>query len=251
MQLPNDAYQAYRADVLAKYPEESCGLVIGGNYYSCTNVHEEPKGAFRIARTEQIALELQHGAIQAIMHSHPYDISKSSDFIKGQYNPAWASIADQRAFMDGDVEWGIVSTDGEGVSDIIWLTHEPKSLEHRQFEWFTSDCFALVRDWYHQNTEIRLPNFTREWEFWKKGINTIEDGWKTIPFARKLPTEKAQVGDMPVFALGNKEVINHVGVIVADNQLLHIFPNKGYFAHTTRWDVWRHKARYVVRYTND
>src|SRR6185437_12428027 len=240
--------EAFNRDVLARYPEEACGLVIGGEYHPCTNVHEEPKGAFRIAGAERIALELKHGPVQAVLHSHPYDIAKSREFILAKYNPAWASVPDQKGFMDDNVPWGIVSTDGQGVSDFVWLTDEPRSMERRQFEWFTSDCYAVVRDWYALNTNIRLPNFTREWEFWLKGLNIIEEALETIPFARKLPANEANVGDMAVFQVVGAKVVNHVGVICGDNQLLHIFPNGGYFAHTARWDQWKHKAKYVVRY---
>jgi proteasome lid subunit RPN8/RPN11 len=247
--ISNDVLTQFKADVLARYPEEACGLVIADKYFPCTNVHEEPTKAFRIAGQERVSLELKHGPVQAVLHSHPYDIKQSSQFLKDKYNPAWASVPDQTSFMNDTCDWGIVATDGQGISELVWLSNEIQPYDtKRHFEWFSWDCYAIVRNWYILNRNLVLPNFTREWEFWKKPINTIEDGIATIPFAKKIPTEKAQVGDTAVFAvLGS--VVNHVGVICGDNELLHIFPDNGYYAHVTRWDRWKHKAQYVVRFS--
>lgn len=250
MELTNDAYQSFKAHVLREFPLEACGLLINGAYYECKNIHEEPKGAFRISGEERIRLELKYGSTQAVLHSHPYNITGSAEFLKNKYNPAWPSVPDQQGFMSDTVDWGIVASDGKGLSEFVWMSNEPKPLERRQFAWFTDDCFSIVRDWYALNTDIRLPNFTRPWEFWREPINNvIEEGLATIPFATKLPTEKAQVGDAVAFAVVGSPIVNHVGVIVGENELLHIFPNEGYYAHTVRWDLWKHKARFVVRFT--
>jgi cell wall-associated NlpC family hydrolase len=248
MQLSRDAHEAFKQHVIARHPEEACGLLIDNQYYACTNVHPEPTKAFRISGAERLDKELQIGPIQAVLHSHPYDVLQSQQFYKNKYNPAWPSVCDQENFMAGSEPWGIAASDGQGISDLVWLTDEPRSFERRQFEWFTSDCYAVVRDWYTINTEIRLPNFTREWEFWRKGLNIIEDGIKSIPFAKVLPTEKAQKGDMPVFAMGS-QIINHVSVLSSDNMMLHCFPFVHYYVHEVPWGKWKHRAKYVVRFT--
>lgn len=246
MQLSDDALKQFKADVLARYPEEACGVLIADTYYPCKNVHPEPTKMFRIER-ERLELELQHGPIQAVLHSHPYELAKSKWFVKAHYNPAWPSEADQRGFIDDNVPWGIVASDGEGISEMVWLTEEVLPIASRSFSWFTADCYSLVRDWHKENTGIILPNFTRKWGFWREGINTIEEGILKIPFATKHPTENAQIGDVAVIAEGGSEVVNHLGVINGNNTFLHQWVER--YAQENRWDVYARTTRYVVRFT--
>ena len=255
MVLTNEAQQQFREHVLAEYPTgEACGVVIGDAYYQCKNVHPEPKGAFKFLNTELIGLQNTHGTVQAVLHSHIYEPKQSQQYYKDKYNPAWPSVADQQGFLRSDCDWGIVASDGKGISDFVWLSHQPRSFERRQFAWFESDCFAIVKDWYALNMNIDVPNTTRKWEFWKDGSNTIEDHLDhlaSIGFLTKLSTEHAQVGDTAIFQVAGSPVPNHVGVIVADNTMLHTFPNEGYYAHTTEWHKWSSKAKYIVRVIND
>jgi cell wall-associated NlpC family hydrolase len=201
---------------------------------------------FRIER-ERLELEIQYGPIQAVLHSHPYELANSKWFVQQHYNPAWPSEHDQQGFINDDVPWGITATDGEGISELVWLTEETQPIESRIFSWFTADCYSLVRDWHKLNTGIVLPNFTRKWGFWREGINSIEEGILKIPFATKHPTEKAQVGDVAVINEGGASVVNHLGVINGNNKFLHQFVER--YAHETRWDQYAKKTQYVVRFT--
>jgi proteasome lid subunit RPN8/RPN11 len=252
MQLSHETHNAFKEHVLRDFPNESCGLVIDGQYYPCKNASETPRKTFKIKGEERLSLELQHGPIQAVLHSHPYLPNDAQRFYADKYDPSWPSVFDQKNFIEDNCDWGIVSSDGDGISEIVWLSQKPVSLEKRPFAWFVSDCYAVVRDWYSLNTNIQLPNFTRPWTFWKNSLNTREDGIQAIPYSEKLPTEKAQVGDMVVFALAGSKVPNHLGVITGSNELLHVFANDKpgalYYAHTVRWDKWMSRARYVVRW---
>ena len=252
MILSDETKTAFRDDVLKRFPEEACGLIIGDKYYACTNAHEKPREQFKITGKERLSLQLAHGTVEAVLHSHPYGPADGQRCYREKYNPAWPSVVDQQQFIDDTCDWGIVATDGDGISDFVWLSQQPKSLDSRAFEWFTSDCYAVVRDWYSLNTNMRLPNFVRPWEFWKNGINTIEDGIATLSHAERIATAKAQVGDMVCFAVAGSKVVNHLAVIVGDNKMLHIFaseqPGALYYAHEVRWDKWKSRARYVVRW---
>lgn len=250
MILAQETRDAFKNDVLDRYPEEACGLVIGGNYHPCKNVHEEPTRQFRIDGKERGRLELANGPAQAVLHSHPYKLSESTQFYKDKYNPAWPSELDQASFIADSIPWGIVATDGGGISDVEWLNEsEMKPLERREFAWFTADCFTCVRDWHRVNTGIVMPNFTRKWQFWEDGINTIEDNLATLANSTRYPTSQAQVGDIAVIALGGFEVVNHLGVISGNNEFFHQFVHR--YAHTTRWDLWARQARYVFRMSNE
>jgi proteasome lid subunit RPN8/RPN11 len=243
--LTDEALKQFKEHVLAEYPKEAVGVLIGDKYYPCTNAHSQPELHFCLDGKERYQKEAKYGPIRAILHSHPYKLSESKHFYTEKYNPCWPSVDDQNSYLNDDVPWGIIATDGEGFSELIWLT-DNLPLAKRQFAWFTADCYACIRDWHRDNTGIVLPNFTREWQFWKKGINTIEDGIATIPFATKHPADQAQIGDVAVFAVGGSEVINHLGVITGGNDFTHQFVE--HYVITTGWNLWRPKAKYVVRF---
>jgi len=245
MVLSNFDLITFKEHVLSEYPKEACGVVINDVFHPCINAHDTPETNFRITGLAVFELERKHGKVQAILHSHPYKLEESMQFAKDYYNPAWASVSDQQAFMDGSVPWGIVATDGEGISEVEWLTEEVKPFERRSFAWFSADCYALVRDWHKLNTGIILPNFTRRFNFWTEGLNTIEDGIRTIPFAEIIPTEKAQIGDVAVMAI-RSDVVNHLGVISGNNEMMHQW--LGRYTEVARWDRWANQTRYVVRF---
>jgi proteasome lid subunit RPN8/RPN11 len=243
------AREQFKQHVLTDYPRESCGLVIADVYHPCLNTADDPTKTFRIDGKQRYALEQQYGAVQSVLHSHPYKLSDSKSFYTEKYNPAWPSVTDQASYLADNVPWGIVATDGEGVSAINWLREDIPLLK-RPFAWFTADCYSCVRDWHKANTSIILPNFTRKYQFWKDPVNnTIEHCIATIPFATIVDREKAQIGDVAVMEMGGFNVVNHVGVIVDSNDMLHQFVDK--YAITTRWDLWRHKCKYLVRFDKE
>jgi cell wall-associated NlpC family hydrolase len=244
MIISPDAHTAFREDVLKRYPQEACGLVIGGKYFACKNVSPQPLGSFSIDARQRLELTLRNGPVEAVLHSHPYTMEESREYYKNKYDPTWPTEADQLGFLVDEAPWGIVACDGSDISAITWMVDEPMPIEGRKFAWFTADCYTCVRDWFHTNTDFKLPNFSRRWKFWEDGLNTIEDGLRTIPFARILPTSEAQPGDAVVFTIGGS-MVNHLAVITGPNEILHQFANK--YANLERWDKWAPSAKYVIR----
>jgi cell wall-associated NlpC family hydrolase len=257
--LTPEAHNEFKADVLKRYPEEACGLVIAGKYYTCINALPDTdasdpavkprEGAFRISKEERLALTLAHGQPQCVLHSHPYGLYDSKVFIKEHRKPQWPSVPDQTAFIADTCDWGIVATDGIGISEFCWLTNDVIPIETRPFEWFASDCYTIVRDWHKLHGVGELPNFPRMFEFWKQPVNSpeansIELAIKGIQNAQCVAREKAEVGDIAVFAMGSPKV-NHLGVITGPDEMLHHPAHR--YPETVRWSEWLHKAKYVVR----
>ena len=87
----------------------ACGVIANEQYFPCKNVHEKPKEYFRIDGKERLAINLQHGQIEAILHSHPYELKKSHSFLIDRYNPSWPSVADQFAGSDAVVVTAIAT----------------------------------------------------------------------------------------------------------------------------------------------
>ena len=84
---------------------ESCGLVVGGVYWPCRNIADDPRADFAIDPKDYAAAAFR-GTIEAIVHSHP----------KG--GPA--SEADKRACTGTGLPWHIWS-----VPEKQWSTIEP------------------------------------------------------------------------------------------------------------------------------
>jgi len=243
--ITQEAHQAFIDDVLKRYPEEACGFIIGDNYHPCKNIAAEPNLHFEIDGDQRFELEQDYGSVNAVLHSHPYKLEDSQHFENNKYNPTWPSLGDQLGYLADDVDWGIVASDGEGVSQITWLTSEIQPIESRKFSWFTADCYALVRDWQTINRGITLPNFTREYEFWNKGQNIIEEGIATIDILERIDTDHAEIGDIAVFDTFGKGIVNHLGVVTGSNEMTHQWLDR--FAEVARWDHWRKHCKYVVR----
>jgi cell wall-associated NlpC family hydrolase len=254
MQLDYIAHNAFQAHVLKDFPNEAVGLVISGKYFACTNTSDEPTKRFRLDVRERNELEQQHGPIQALMHSHPYTKDDSKACWRIRYNPVWPSVADQTAYLADDVPWGIASTDGQGLSEILWMSEEMLPLIQRMFAVFTSDCYTAVRDWHRTNTGIVLPNFPRGFRWWEngpngqKGLNTIEENLLTLKNVTRHEPGKAEYGDIAVFAVYGSQNANHLGVICGNNEMYHHLPAvRSQYAVIARWDEYRPTCRYVVR----
>ncbi|WP_404989472.1 C40 family peptidase, partial [Caballeronia sp. LZ003] len=61
---------AIESHALACYPNESCGLIVNGDYLPCANVSNLPSEHFSISAAAYSCAE-DVGSVQAIVHSHP------------------------------------------------------------------------------------------------------------------------------------------------------------------------------------
>jgi proteasome lid subunit RPN8/RPN11 len=214
MSLPGLAAHAARQmmdHAIERYPLESCGLVVAGEYVPCENVADDPSRDFVIS-TKQF---LSAGKIDAVVHSHP----------NGPDHPSRTDMQQQMEMM---VPWGIVVTDGKTANPPFWwgdsLPIQP--LLERTFRHGVSDCYSLVRDWYRLERGIVLPDFARDWEWWNSGGDLYRDG-----------LEKAGFKIIPEGATGCKEgdgflaqirstVPNHAGLYVGKGLILHHLQNR-------------------------
>lgn len=222
MKLSEDVIKQFTEHVLAEYPKEAVGVVINGNYVPCQNIHPQPTIAFKI--DAQYYLSLKSEPVQCLLHSHPYD--KNVRRSKGD-RPEYPSSTDIENFNQCGFPWGIVSTDGTGLSAMEFLDeNDIPPLDGRTFFWGVRDCYSLVRDWYKLNRGIKLFNAPRQYGFWDvEGaenpflkFSTEQYGWQ------RVPPEKVEVGDVALMRMGDRRstgIINHCGVVSGPNQLFH------------------------------
>lgn len=214
MKLSHDALEAFKSHVLFVYPEEACGFVIDGAFVPITNTAETPLTTFRIDPFEYLKAS-KSGEVQAVLHSHPYKIDDHRE-----WPPEWPSEADMQSWMGGDLPWGIVATEGEGTSEMIWLDDsEIAPLEGREWVHGITDCYALIRDWFRVNRNVTLMNGARNMEWWYSGQDLYSGNFAKAGFV-EIPFHDATEGDLVLMQI-RSPVVNHAAVITGPNQIMH------------------------------
>jgi proteasome lid subunit RPN8/RPN11 len=247
MRLPDQVVKDFEKHVLSEYPREACGLVVNGRYVPCKNIHEEPTKHFRISPQEMVLIQTEKPA-EALLHSHPY---KSTDVHRDGYRPEYPSATDIDHFNHWGMPWGIVSTDGGGLSEFVWLDDQNRPpLYGRYFIWGVQDCFSLVRDWFKEVRGINLYNVPRSYGWWhnKDAPQLFEEWFAKVGF-KVIPSKEATIGDVALMRMGDRHsasVINHCGVIVNHNTLLHQ-GNGAFYSRDCRMDLWQKSIAKFIR----
>lgn len=215
MHLDSEIVEAFTKHALAEYPKEACGVVVKGKYFPCTNVADQPTKTFRVSAYEMGLIEAKEGKVDAVLHSHPYNKQRTSP-----WPPEWPSAVDMECWLKGSSAWGIAATDGEGMSQLVWLDDQnPEPLEGRQFIHGVNDCYSVVRDWFRQERGIDLPNYPRQIDWWDNGQDLYSENFAKAGFV-EIPASQATVGDCALFQV-KSPVINHAAVITGPNTILH------------------------------
>lgn len=214
MMLSPQALADFERHVIAEYPKEACGLVVAGAYIPVRNAAEDPLTTFRIEPTAYVEAA-QLGPIQAVLHSHPYHLSKPP-----KLPPEWPSTQDMRGWLANNIPWGICATDGSGISQLVWLDEDnPQPLIGREFIHGINDCYSLVRDYYRLELGITLLNQPRGMDWWDNGQNLYDENFERAGFYT-VPPEEATVGDCVLMKV-RSPVTNHAAVITGPNEILH------------------------------
>lgn len=244
MKLSEQTIKAINKDVLARYPEEASGVIINGEYVPVKNSSPTPLTDFSISARSQINVE-KRGRIEAIIHSHPYDVNT-----KIKFDPRWASHSDMVSFINGNVPWGIVATDGEGVSEMTWLDDaEIAPYEGRWWANGSADCFTLLRDYYAKEYQINLKNYPRQLDWYLTGQNYVQELYEDAGFV-EIGAHQVKPGDLIIMKWGSR-VDNHLAIYLDHSTILHHCYGRysgkdklqDYMKHITKWA--RHKERKV------
>lgn len=185
-------------------PLESCGVIAGGEYVPLKNTataHDtfvmDMRGYVAVAKAARV---------EAIVHSHVYRQPIASD-------------ADRAMCEKTGLPWLIVS----------WplATHlviEPcgwrAPLVGREWAWGSHDCYGLMRDGIHDYAGIEIPDYEREWLWWKNGGDIITSQFESAGFIRLPPDTKPQHCDLFGMKL-NSPVVNHLGLFLEPDVILH------------------------------
>ncbi|WP_293648981.1 C40 family peptidase, partial [uncultured Pantoea sp.] len=191
---------AIQKHVADEYPKEACGLVVQigrtQEYIPCSNVSENPTEQFIIAPAEKRAAEAQ-GTILMLVHSHP-DV------------PQLIPSERDRVLCDySGIEWGIMSwPDGD------FCTISPRGdreLVGRQWVLGYADCWTLIMDYYRQEHDITLNNWSVDYEWWIEGKESrYDDNWQAEGFVEVSASDMRE-GDMIMMQI-QAPVTNHAAI---------------------------------------
>lgn len=199
-------HQQIRSEALSAYPNEAVWLITKSGIRQVENTADEPTRTFRVSKQDLAKAHIQ--GLLAVVHSHP-------DY------PACPSELDMKSQVSSDVPWGIVATNGESATEVVFWGDqvEKEDLIGRRFRHGITDCYSLIRDYYLMELGVTLPEFPRSWEWWKDK-DLYSDGFATAGFRRVLEGEPLQPGDMFIAQI-RSTVPNHGGVILENGLILH------------------------------
>lgn len=209
------------------YPQESCGLIVAGEYRPCVNRSDEPEKTFAISSADILAAG---DKLEAVVHSHPD-------------GPVYPSEEDMRQQIAMNVPWMIIPLFEDKVGPpIMWGDGLPIApLIGRTFIHGVADCYSLIRDIYRMGKEacalegvdwpfdsIELLEFPRRDGWWDGKTGEPQDLYRAH-FAEagfvEISREEARAGDVWLKAV-NSPVLTHGGVLLSGGLILHHLPKR-------------------------
>jgi cell wall-associated NlpC family hydrolase len=198
-------------DLLGCYPEEGCGIILNKRgkliWRLCKNISDDPENSFIIDPTEYIKASLE-GDIYSIVHSH---VDSSSE-------PGEKDIKTSN-FLG--IPYTIFSIP-EGTKTVYTPKKISKPLLGREYCFGKTDCYSLVRDYYHTEFNITLPTIPFEDDWWDLGLNYFDDLFEKFGF---IEVDTPQKGDGIIFKVYSG-VPNHCGIYIGEGNFLHHAVNR-------------------------
>lgn len=200
--------------ILSCYPNEGGGVILKDNtFVPLTNRSDTPRFAYDISTSDWAEYA---DDIKAVLHSHATDPTE-----RLVDDPRIPSKADMQGQLDTDVEWAIVVTEGENVTEPVWFgnpEHRPDLMD-REFIHSIQDCLEFMRDWQFKEYGLVLPSFPRNYDWFEKGENHFEDQYEAWGFYDATNELEAR-GDVLFYSF-DSDVVNHIGVVPEPGLVVH------------------------------
>lgn len=201
-------------------PNESCGIIVDLDYIPLENMSQTPRHSFQLPNNYMTA----YGQVQAIVHSH----------VAPLYGPQPSSLDIQNQMVTA-VPWAIIPTDGKAARAPVWfgdfLLDEPFFDENgnwigRPFMHGVRDCYHLIRAWYWQNRQVKLPQVPRDIEWWvpkgdQPAQNLFAEGFERAGFVALSSPSLAIEGDVLLMKFARSKVYNHGAIFLGKGLVAH------------------------------
>jgi proteasome lid subunit RPN8/RPN11 len=118
-----------------------------------------------------------------------------------------------------------------------------RPLKDRPFVFGLQDCVSLVTDYYEKEFNFKFPFFVRNQRMLDAGFPEVADYYIKQGFK---PVSDLKIGDILLISVMNVGHINHVGVFLGCNMVLHQMMHR---LSCTQFfdDSWSKRVRVVVR----
>lgn len=198
--------QLIKDHTLKCYPNEMCGVLTDTDFIPLQNCSIEPEKSFSFDPVDYAKLT---NVTTAIVHSH---CKKPEQF--DLYDLRTPSPADIKSQKRSNKPWLIVGCEGMVVSDPIEIPRTPSSqYTGRRFMWFVSDCYTLVRDYYHFELGIDLPDHHPDFDWTNEAAipHAFDPYINDYGFIDIETTDDMHNGDL-LLLNANGLQFNHLGV---------------------------------------
>lgn len=213
-------YKAICGFAQQHYPNEACGFIVKKGKRSvvidCENRSPNPLERFEIDQLDW-ANAADEGEVIASWHSHTNGIN----------TPSASDIAGMEVCGLPYVIVGICDPEDNGQfcfspASVTTPTGDVMAYTGRPYVFGLLDCYTLAVDYYRKEFGIVLDRMehTRIEDFWEKGHNFFEEGFKKVGFEQMLNGEPAKVGDAFLLQVGSN-FSNHVAIYIGDDKILH------------------------------
>lgn len=202
MEIPQEAI----AHAVECYPNESCGLIVGGQYIACRNIATNP-GEHFVMHTGDYRLAMDRGDIEAMVHSHPDHTCQPSE-------------ADRAVCEESELPSLILEIREGKFVDSKWLrpTGWQAPLLGRPFAHGIHDCLSIILDYYKRERGIDLGDYERRDNWWNEGGDLYREHLPRAGFYRLRDGEQPQTGDVILMQV-RAPVPNHAGIYIEDGML--------------------------------
>lgn len=188
-------------------PQESVGILADGQYVPCENISRYPEISFRLDHH----ILAKHYPVEAIIHSHP----------AGEACPSKHDMQQQKV---SNIPWIIVVVGTASQPDVTeeWFSwgHEPQLNMMAGYRHGVTDCYGLIRGWFHHEYRIILPDYPREWDWWHKKDNLYLDHFSEAGLIALPERHALKRGDV-FLATIRSSIPNHAGIYIGDGLILH------------------------------
>jgi proteasome lid subunit RPN8/RPN11 len=142
MQLSAKVLAQIKRAALEAFPKEMCGFLLqNGTFILSDNTAKDPTKTFK---PDPILYAKHWESTAAILHSHTM-----LERPKYPFDPRTPSYQDLVSQKRTKVPWGILATDGETATDLIFFPRVPNNnYLRRKFFWHINDCRTLVQDFF-------------------------------------------------------------------------------------------------------
>jgi cell wall-associated NlpC family hydrolase len=120
--------------------------------------------------------------------------------------------------------WAICAYD-DNYTEVFWFGDEAPvpPLVGRGFRHGVTDCYSLIRDFYRTVHHIMLPEFPRNWEWWKDEATPLYLTGFTVAGFHEVSVNDILPGDVFIATVGGRTIksANHAGVYLGNGLILH------------------------------